>query len=73
MVQENARKSERENAHRARFRLLSDATDATAATQVRRDGSHRPSFFELPVSTQLLHGTLIFHASLDECVFLTAV
>ena len=26
MVEENARKSERDNAHRARFRLVSDAT-----------------------------------------------
>jgi len=71
VVEENARKCESERAS-ARFRHRT--TDATSrATSGVTIESHRPSFFEFHVSTQLLHRLVIFDPSLDECVILTAV
>ena len=67
MVEENARKCESERAS-ARFRHRT--TDATSGVTIE---SHRPSFFEFHVSTQLLHRLVILDPSLDECVILTAV
>ena len=73
VVEENARKCESERASARFFSPSNDRRDLGRATSGVTIESHRPSFFEFHVSTQLLHRPVIFCPSLDECVILTAV
>lgn len=69
MVEENARKCESKRAQRARFRHRSTRQQAWQSSR----GSLGFVTHQNYISTQVLHRLLIFHASLDECVILTAV